>query len=48
MKVQPCEILVGEVGVFKMPIGFDGSVKETWFACCPEQEQPAYLLLKNI
>jgi hypothetical protein len=37
MKVQPCEILVGEVAMFKMLIGLDGSVKETWFACCPEQ-----------
>jgi len=48
MKVQSYEILVGEVAMFKLPIGLDGSVKETWFACCPEQEQPAYLLLKNI
>lgn len=48
MEVLPREVSVGEVAVFKMPIDFDGLLNETWFARCPKQEQPVYLLLKNI
>ena len=36
MEVLLRGISVGDIAVFKMPIGFDGLVNEAWFARCPE------------
>lgn len=43
MEVLPREILVGEVAVFKMPIGFDELVNETgWLVVHSRNNQYIY------